>query len=60
MSADRMCPKTCPRCHMQPGSGVARVLYGCTCPVIDNARGHADVFVLTSDCPVHDQQQEKR
>lgn len=44
----------CEVCHMKPGSSTARV-NGCTCPVVDNRRGHQDPMwmVVTLGCPVH-------
>ncbi len=41
----------CPTCHMQPGSDTARD-EGCTCPVLDNGRGHAPWLVCDAACPV--------
>ena len=38
---------------MQPGSDTARAA-GCLCPVMDNGRGHNDLWpVVRLDCPVH-------
>lgn len=42
----------CDRCHDRPGSDTARAK-GCTCPVLDSGRGHADRVVIAGDCPVH-------
>lgn len=47
---------TCPDCTPKPGSNDA-VKAGCTCPVLDNARGAGWLgtgeFWFTEGCPVH-------
>lgn len=43
----------CDTCRDQPGSDTAREK-GCTCPVMDNGRGHNEHRrVVRADCPVH-------
>ena len=43
----------CDTCRDQPGSDTAREK-GCTCPVMDNGRGHNEHWrVVRADCPVH-------
>ena len=46
----------CEECHMKPGSETAQAK-GCTCPVMDNGRGHRSAHFglwVTAGCPVHD------
>ena len=43
----------CQECHMKPGSDTARAV-GCTCPIMDNGRGHNPVrMFIVEDCPIH-------
>lgn len=45
---------SCDTCYMQPGSDTARVR-GCSCAVMDNARGHENKrwLKINLDCPLH-------
>ena len=43
----------CDTCRDQPGSDTAREK-GCTCPVMDNGRGHNEHWRITREgCPMH-------
>lgn len=48
-----MSAHVCDTCRDQPGSDTAREK-GCTCPVMDNWRGHNEHWQITREgCPLH-------